>query len=274
MLYVELNNARIPALGFGTFELDRAEAQRMVEDALEIGYRHIDTAQIYRNEDAVGAGLAAAAPDREDVWVTTKVWLEEYRDGDLQASVEKSLERLRLDYVDLLLLHWPNPEVPLAETLGALNNVLDRGMTRHIGISNFPGALIEQACRESRGLLLTDQVEYHPFLDQSAVQAMLRRQGMALTAYCPIAQGRVFGNTVLQRIGAAHGKNEAQVALRWLLQQDNVIAIPRSSKEDHARQNFAVFDFELSADEMQAINALRSPDGRIINPRWAPEWDK
>lgn len=273
MQYVKTNGVEIPALGFGTFELEAATAQRMVEAALEIGYRHIDTAQIYRNEQAVGHALDAAGLPRDEVWVTTKIWLDNYRPGDLQKSLIESLRKLKLDCVDLLLLHWPHPEVPLAETMIALNEVRNHGMARHVGVSNFPVALLEQAWELAETPLLTNQVEYHPFLSQDAVRAAVAGRGMSLTAYCPLAQGRVFGNRTLERIGAKYGKNEAQVALRWLLQQGNVIAIPRSSKEQHARNNFEVFDFELSDNEMKEIAALGDPRGRIINPRWAPEWD-
>lgn len=264
----------MPALGFGTFELSPPVAEEMVEQALNTGYRHIDTAQMYKNEEGVGRGLRRSGIDRKDIWLTTKIWINRFRDGDLQQSVEQSLERLQTDYVDLVLLHWPNPRVPLAESINALNQVQQAGKARHIGISNFNTAMIEQACQLSGQPLYTNQVEYHPYLDQSNVLASLARQHMKLTAYSPLAQGQILDDETLLAIGRRHGKNTAQVCLRWLIQQDNVTAIPRSGNADHARSNFDIFDFELNATEMQAIHQLARPDGRVIDPAGlAPDWD-
>ncbi|MES1944929.1 putative 2,5-diketo-D-gluconate reductase B (DkgB-like) protein [Salinisphaera sp. PC39] len=274
MRTVKAHGAEIPALGFGTFELAPDDAHRMVAHALKTGYRHIDTAQIYRNEDAVGTALAESDVDRGDVFLTTKVWVDRFGDGDLQRSVEESLKRLRTDHVDLLLLHWPNPDVPLSETLKALNEVRDEGLTRHIGISNFTVELIEEAVSLSAAPLATNQVEYHPFIDQRPVSDALARHHMALSAYCPLARGGVFRNPTLDRIGRRHDKSPGQVALRWLLQQDNVVALPRSGNEAHADDNLAVLDFELSEAEMHEIFELHSPDGRLISPEGlAPAWD-
>ncbi|GAA0590590.1 aldo/keto reductase [Caenispirillum bisanense] len=275
MWTVTARDAQIPALGFGTFTLVPDDCRRMVRAALDMGYRHIDTAQIYENEAAVGEALAEAGVPRHDLWLTTKVWVSAFRDGDLQRSVDESLQRLRVDHVDLLLLHWPNPEVELAETLGAIAAVKRAGKARHIGISNFTVALTEQAVALSPEPLVTNQVEYHPYLNQDPVLAAARGHGMAVTAYSPIAQGAIMGDPVLRDIGAAHGgRNEVQVALRWLIQQDGVCAIPRTRSEDHARSNLDIFDFELSADEMAAIKALQRPDGRQISPDGlAPKWD-
>lgn len=272
---VHAHGAEIPALGFGSFELAPDEAYRMVVHALELGYRHIDTAQIYRNEEAVGEAIRSSGIPRGDIFLTTKVWVEHYRDGELQASARASLERLGTDYVDLLLLHWPSPDVPLEETIAALNDARAQGFARHIGVSNFTSELVGRAVAASAADLVVNQIEYHPFLDQRVVHETLEQQAMALTAYCPLAQGQVFDDPVLREIGARHGKSGGQVALRWLLQQENVVAIPRSSKPAHVEANLAVFDFELDADEMQRIHALARPDGRIISPEGlAPDWDR
>lgn len=274
MLYSEVHGARIPAIGFGTFRLGSEDARRMVGEALALGYRHIDTAQMYGNEAGVGQGIADAGTAREDIFLTTKVWPDRFRAGELQRSADESLKRLNSDYVDLLLLHWPNPEVDLHETLDALMEVQARGKARHIGVSNFTNALLDDAvafCGE--GVLVTNQVEYHPFLTQQSVKTRLERYGMALTAYSPLAQGRVFGNAVLKEIGEAHGKNEAQVALRWLLEQ-GVVAIPRTTKAANARSNFEVFDFALSASETARIDDELQGDGRVVNPSFAPQWDR
>ena len=274
MHYVEAHGARIPALGFGTFRLDGKAARRMVGCALEIGYRHIDTAQMYGNEAEVGEAIASSAIARDEIWLTTKIWPDNFRDGELQRAAAESVERLRTE-PDVLLLHWPNPRVPLEETIGALNAVKRRGLARHVGISNCPSALIRESVALSEAPLILNQVEYHPYLSQRTVLAELQRHGMALTAYAPIAQGKVFSDPTLERIGGRHGKNPGQVALRWLLQQDAVAAIPRSSREANAKANFDIFDFTLSADEMAEIAALARPDGRVVTAAgMAPQWDR
>ncbi|HET6725212.1 MAG TPA: aldo/keto reductase [Gammaproteobacteria bacterium] len=274
MEYKNSHGTRIPSLGFGTFMLKPADARRMVEAALDIGYRHIDTAQLYRNEAEVGAAIAASPVGRDDIFLTTKVWIERFHAGDLEASVDESLGRLKTDYVDLLLLHWPNADVPLEETLAALLKVKHAGKAKNIGVSNFNTALVQQAVEiVGAEALVTNQVEYHPFLSQQKVLAQARQFGLLLTAYCPLAQGKVVDNDTLRDIGEMHGKSAAQVALRWLLQQDGVIAIPRTRNENHARDNFAVFDFELDHDEMGRIDNLLGDDRRI-SPGIAPEWDR
>jgi diketogulonate reductase-like aldo/keto reductase len=263
----------IPALGFGTWQLDNGTAQPLVEQALEIGYRHIDTAQIYRNERDVGAGVAASGIKRDDVFLTTKVWIDHFADGDLQRSAEKSLEKLGVDHVDLLLLHWPKPDVPLAQTLAALNEVKDRGLTRAIGLSNFPSALLAEAQALSKAPIATDQVEYHPYLSQKTLIAAARAAGTSITAWSPLAQGKVSEDPVLIAIGQAHGKTPGQVTLRWLIQQ-GVIAIPRTKTPARVVENFDILDFELSDAEMASVFALARPDGRLGN--WldaAYSWD-
>lgn len=269
---VEAAGARIPAIGFGTFELTPEAAGPAVRTALDAGYRHIDTAQIYRNEEAVGEAIAGSGLPRSDIFLTTKVWIEHFRNGDLQRSVSESLQRLGVEAVDLLLLHWPNPDVPLDETMKALCEVEDRGMTRHIGISNFPSALMREAAALAPGRIATNQVEYHPFLSQRTVLETARELGMSVTAYSPLARGQVFGDPVLSAIASAHGKNEGQVAIRWLLDQ-GVVVLPRSKSEDHIRANLAVDDFALSAADHQAITDRLPKDRRLIAPRFAPEWD-
>jgi 2,5-diketo-D-gluconate reductase B len=273
MIYVEAHGARIPALGFGTFQLDGGRARRMVGHALQIGYRHIDTAQMYGNEAEVGAAIASSGVRRDEIWLTTKIWPDNFRDGALQRAAETSMRRLGTA-PDLLLLHWPNPSVPLAETVRALNEAKRRGLARHIGISNFTVALIREARALSEEPLIVDQVEYQPYLNQDAVREELRAHGMALIAYSPLAQGRVFGDPTLARIAERHGRNPGQVALRWLIQQDVVAAIPRSSREAHAKANLEIFDFTLSDAEMTEIAALAQPGGRRVDPAgMAPSWD-
>jgi 2,5-diketo-D-gluconate reductase B len=272
MQFVEANGARIPAIGLGTWELRGRTCARLVEQALKLGYRHIDTAQIYENEREVGEGLRASGVRRDDVFVTTKIWTTHFAPNDLERSTRESLARLRLSEVDLLLLHWPNPQVPLAETLGALAHVKKLGMVRHIGVSNFTVALIDEAVAACPEPLVCDQVEYHPYLDQTKVREACARHGMALVAYSPVAKGRIKSDQTLARIGRTYRKTAAQICLRWLVQQ-NVSAIPRTSRIERLSENIDIFDFELSDHEMQEISGMGRPRGRLTDFGFAPKWD-
>ena len=272
--FVEAKGARIPLLGLGTWQLRGRACARVVEQALRLGYRHLDTAEIYDNERAVGEGLHASGVNRSDVFVTTKIWPSHFAPGELERTARECLVRLRLSEVDLLLLHWPNPQIPLAETLGALGRVKHDGLARHIGLSNFTVALIEEALQATTEPLVCDQIECHPFLDQSKLIAACRRHGMAVIAYAPIARGAVRDDDVLARVGAAHGKSAVQVCLRFLVQQD-IVVIPRTSKVERLAENAAIFDFALSEQEMAEISRLAQRDGRLLD--WAfsgqPKWD-
>jgi len=252
----------MPALGFGTWQLENGTAVPLVEKALEVGYRHIDTAQIYGNERDVGTAIRNSGIKRDDLFVTTKVWIDQFADGDLQRSAEISLEKLGLDHVDLLLLHWPKPDVPLAETLGALNEVRAKGWTRAIGLSNFPSAQLEEAAKLSDAPIATDQVEYHPYLSLKTLKAKADALGVSITAWSPLAQGKVAQDPLLIDIGRAHGKTPGQVTLRWIIQQ-GIIAIPRTSNPKRVEENFDILDFELTDREMAEIHGLARPDGRI-----------
>ena len=271
--YVSANGARIPALGFGTFRLPGPDTLRMVPAALKLGFRHIDTAQIYGNEAEVGAGIAASGVNRADIFLTTKVWVDRFGHDALIASVDESLKKLRTDYVDLLLLHWPAGHA-LPEPVGALNEVVKAGKVRHIGVSNFNIAQMQEAIGLSAVPLVTNQVEYHPYLDQGPVIRAARAAGLSVTAYYAMADGKVFGDPVLKQIAAAKGRSVAQVVLRWVLQQDGLVALSKTASETRAAENFAVFDFELTAEDMAAIHALAQPDGRLVSPpALAPVWD-
>jgi diketogulonate reductase-like aldo/keto reductase len=274
MKIVDANGARIPALGLGTFKLTGETCRSLVAEALRLGYRHIDTARMYGNEDAVGAGIAAAGVPRDEIFLTTKIWPDDFRPADLTGALDDSLDRLGVDAVDLTLLHWPSREVPLDETLGALARAREAGKTRHIGISNFTVALIREAVRLSPAPLVTNQVEYHAFLDQRPVLDELRRQGMALTAYAPTAHAEVIGDPVIEEIAEAHGAGAVQIALAWLVAQDGVIAIPRTSKPERLKENLAAAEIALSDEEVAQIAARARPDGRLISPAGlAPAWD-
>src|SRR5476649_815693 len=264
MNLIEGNGAKIPAIGLGTWELRGRACARLVEQALRLGYRHIDTAQVYENEREVGEGLRASKVRRDDLFVTTKVWTTHFAPNDLERSTKESLAKLRLSEVDLLLLHWPNPQVPLSETLGALAHVKKLGMARHIGVSNFTVALIDEAVALCTEPLVCDQVEYHPYLDQTKVREACARHGMAMVAYSPVAKGRIKGDATLARIGQGHGKTAAQVCLRWLVQQ-NISAIPRTSKIERLSENIDIFDFALSDEEMREIFGMASAKGRLTD---------
>jgi diketogulonate reductase-like aldo/keto reductase len=229
---------------------------------------------MYDNEREVGEGLRAAGVKRDEVFVTTKVWPSHFAPGELERAAKDSLTRLRLSEVDLLLLHWPNPRIPLSETLGALCKVKQAGVARHIGVSNFTVALIEEAVALASEPLVCNQIELHPFLDQTKVVAASRSKGMAVVAYSPIARGNAKNDAVLARVGKAHGKTAAQVCLRWLTQQQ-IVVIPRTSRVERLSENFSVLDFELSKAEMAEIGALAHPDGRLIDYAYSgtPKWD-
>lgn len=274
MTFVSANGASIPALGFGTFRVPGPDTERMVSHVLSNGYRHIDTAQIYGNEADVGEGIRRSGVTRGDLFLTTKVWVENYKHDAFIASVEESLKKLKTDYVDLLLLHWPNEAVPLAEQIGALNEVAKAGKVRHIGVSNFNTGLMQQAVKLSSLPIVTNQVEYHPYIDQTPVLRAAKELNMSVTAYYAMADGKVLEDAVLKAIAAKHGKSVAQIVLRWIVQQD-VIVLSKTVSEERAKENAAIFDFVLTADEMAAIHALARADGRIVSPEGlAPVWDK
>ncbi|MDP3656761.1 MAG: aldo/keto reductase [Brevundimonas sp.] len=276
---ITVDGHAIPLLGFGTWNLAPEVARTMVAEALRIGYRHIDTAWIYHNEAAVGDGvrdaIEAGHVARGDLWLTTKIWVAHFdREGLLKQAKESAAS---LGFTpDLLLLHWPKAEPAWEETLGALNEAKDLGLTRTIGLSNFPSAEFRKAQGLSKAKLVTNQVEYHPYLKLSKLKAAARELGSSITAWSPLAQGNIADDPTLIGIGKAHGKSAGQVTLRWLIQQD-IIAIPRTSKVSHAEESFDIFDFQLSGEEMDRIHALARPDGRLgdwIDPafKWDEEW--
>ncbi|MET3889306.1 2,5-diketo-D-gluconate reductase B [Bosea sp. OAE506] len=274
MKTITAHGAAIPALGFGTFRMEAPDVLRMVPAALKLGFRHVDTAQIYRNEAAVGEAIAGSGVARADIFLTTKVWIDHFAPDRFAASVDESLAKLKTDHVDLLLLHWPNGSVPLADQIGALNAVREAGRTRHIGVSNYNIALLAQARALSAAPLVTNQVEYHPYLDQRRLMAAMREAGMALTAYYAMADGKVFADPRLADIAARHGRSIAQIVLRWLVQQEGVVALSKTVSEERARDNAAIFDFALDEAEMAAIHGLAKRDGRVLKPEGlSPVWD-
>ena len=268
--FVEVAGTRVPALGFGTWLVTGEDAAAGVREALEIGYRQIDTARAYENEREVGRGIADSGVPRDEIFLTTKVPHDDAAADDVRRDAEQSLERLGVDRLDLLLLHWPNPDVPLDETVKALDRAREDGLTRHIGVSNFPAGLLRQALEIAP--VFCDQVEYHPFLDQSRLLELARERDVLITAYSPLAHGKVPDDPTLTRIGAQHGKTAGQVALRWLLDQPGVSPIPKASSHARRLENFDFLDFALTDEDRAAIAALPK-DVRTANPPWAPDWD-
>ena len=270
MEVVQANGARIPIVGLGTWTLRGRDCVRLVEQAVADGYRHVDTAQMYGNEREVGEGVRASGL-RDQVFVTTKIQPDNLSPRDVERSVKESLKALNIGTIDLLLIHWPNPSVPLADTLGAMAKFKKSGDIRHIGVSNFTVALIEEATKVSPEPIATNQIECHPFLDQDKVRIACRRHGISITAYSPVARGRADGDALLAKIGKVHGKSAAQASLRWLIQQ-GIIVIPRTSKAERLKENIDIFDFKLSDAEMKQIAGL-ARGGRIVDWAWSPKWD-
>jgi len=255
------SGSNIPKIGFGTYQTGGYECYNAVRSALEVGYRHLDTAMAYENEATVGRAVEQSDVDREDLFLTTKI--KEYPefveyDRLLQAA-EGCLERLGTDYVDLLLVHWWNPAADMERTFAAMDRLVDEGTVRHVGVSNFSVPQLRKAMNVSDSPILTNQIEHHPYWDNSEIVNLCQDNDITVTAYSPLAESRVATDERLQVIGERHGKTAAQVAIRWLIQQDNVVTIPKTVTPEYMRDNVDVFDFELSSDEMAAINELEAP---------------
>jgi diketogulonate reductase-like aldo/keto reductase len=271
---ITVKDMTVPALGFGTWALSGNAAYQATRMVLDLGYRHIDTAQIYGNEAEIGRAIRDSGLPRGEIFLTTKIAPGNLRKEDVRRSHEESLKRLGLDQVDLLLIHWPNASIPLGETLEALTALREAGKTRSIGVSNFTVSLLRETIDHYGAEIVCNQVEYHPFLPQRRLIETMQRYGLMLTAYAPVARGRVFHDKTLTAIGMKYGKSGGQVALRWLLDQDKVAAIPKAGKREHAAANLAIFDFHLSSEDRAAIDAL-AEGGRMVE--WAgytPRWDE
>ena len=275
MQIVEAHGARIPAIGFGTWDLATDVCARAVRDAIGVGYRHIDTAAGYRNEDRVGEGIRASGVARSDIFITTKVAPEELEDKAFKASVERSLKLIGVDQVDLVLIHWPSKTIPVATTIATLNDVKKAGWTRHIGVSNFTVKLLEEAWKATDGPLVTNQCEYHPYLNQDRLRAACFKRGMSFTAFSPLGRRVVLEDPVISGIAKKKSRTAAQIVLRWDIQQEGTITIPKSSNAEHIKSNFSIFDFSLDDAEMAAISALSKTHlQRVANPSAvAPDWD-
>jgi 2,5-diketo-D-gluconate reductase B len=267
------HGANIPVIGFGTSQIG-GDCGEVVATALRAGYRHIDAARKYGTEEGVGDGIRAAKIPRGELFITTKVSHENLRARDFARSVDQSLNALGVDYVDLLLVHWPNAAIPLKETMAALAHEKRAGRARHLGVANFNLAMLDEAISLCPEPLVTLRAECHPYLDQTKLIAGLKARRLTLTAYCPLGRGRLISDTVIGEIARGKGKSAAQIALRWLIQQDIVAPIPRSTNPARIAENLEVFDFSLSDAEMARIATLKRRDGRIADPAGrAPAWD-
>lgn len=263
----------MPKLGLGTWRMKGAACRQAVEHALALGYRHIDTAEMYDNEAAIGEALVATAVKREDIHLTSKVWYEHLAPDALRRALGASLAKLRTDYLDLYLIHWPAPSMDLAKTLEAMIRLREEGKIRNIGVSNFTVALMRQAVEEVGAPITCNQVEYHVFLDQSAVLGYARKHGIVVSAYRPLAQGALEAEPDIMRIATKHDASPQQIALKWLLDQDGVAAIPKAARDETQRANLAALNIELDDEDRRAIAALPKHQ-RLVDPGWAPHWDK
>lgn len=269
---IAIEGVAIPRLGFGTYRMQGADAQAAVESAIALGYRHIDTAAMYENEAAVGAAIAASGIDRDDVFVTTKVWHDQLAPDALRRAFDTSLGKLKLDHVDLYLVHWPSPRMDMVATLEALMALREGGLTRAIGVCNFNLPMIRRAVEEIGAPIACHQIEYHPFLSQAPMLAYLRGKGIPLTAYAPLAQGRAASDATLAALGAKHGRSAAQMAVAWLLDQDGVMVIPKAGRRESQQANLDALDIRLDEEDRAAIAALPK-DQRFVDPSFAPDWD-
>ncbi len=264
---------RMPKLGLGTWRMKGDECREAVERALSLGYRHVDTAEMYGNEEEVGAAIAGARLPRREIHLTTKVWFEHLAPTALRASFEASLAKLKTDHVDLYLIHWPAPGMDLPAALTEMVKLKEEGLARAIGVSNFPVALLRRAVEEVGAPIAVNQVEYHVLLDQSAVLAYARAHGVAVTAYCPIAQGKLANHEELGVIARKHDATPAQIALKWLLDQDGVAAIPKAARRESQIANLEAMKIVLDDADRAAIAGLPKTQ-RMVNPGFAPEWDR
>lgn len=263
---------KMPKLGLGTWRMKGAECVEAVQGALSRGYRHIDTAQMYDNEDAVGEALANTAVPRGDIHLTTKVWWENLAPDAMKKAMENSLSQLRQSYVDLYLIHWPSPTMDLPAALAQMVKFKEQGLARNIGVSNFPVALLKRAVEEIGAPIAVNQFEYHVLIDQSRLVRYARSKGVVVTAYCPLAQGRLADHPSLSAIAAKHGVSSAQVALKWLLDQDGVAAIPKAARAESQQANLDAQKLVLD-DADRAVIAALPKDQRFVNPGFAPVWD-
>lgn len=271
MQFKTIQGLEVPEVGLGTHRLIGKECINTVKLALNLGYRHIDTAQSYKNEREVGEAIRRSHISREELFITTKVWYTDLEKADVLKIAENSLRELDTPYVDLLLIHWPNPDIDIEETLESFLSLRDQGKVLNIGVANFSLPLLKEINEELNAPIFSLQVEYHPFLDQLDLLDYAAEHDLMFTAYSPLAQGEVLNNPLLIELGEKYGKSPAQIALRWLIEQEQVVTIPKASTEQHLRENMDIFDFALEDEDFDAIDNLEK-NRRLVNPDFAPKW--
>ncbi|MGF1672027.1 MAG: aldo/keto reductase [Balneolaceae bacterium] len=271
MQFKKIQGVSVPEIGLGTYKLFGKDCKKTVLEALDLGYTHIDTAQMYKNEREIGDAIRMSGVDRDKIFLATKIWHTNLEHDDVLHSVEDSLRELRTPYIDLLLIHWPNPQFPLDKTLEAMLLLRDQGKAMNIGVCNFPVTLLREVIEDYRIPIFTNQVEFHPFLDQFDLLEYSYENDFLITAYSPLAQGKVLEDPLLNKIAGKYDKSPAQIALRWLIEQENVIAIPKASGKNHLQENINIFDFALSDEDFEAIDNLEK-NRRLVNPSFAPNW--
>ena len=272
MEVLETQGIQLPRLGFGTYRMPGADCQPVVESALELGYRHIDTAEMYQNEEAVGTAIASSAIEREDLHLTTKVWHENLKPESIRRALETSLGKLRVEYVDLYMVHWPSRDMNLGAVLETMQGFIEDGTVRAIGVCNFNLTMLRSAIDDIRAPIACHQIEYHPFLDQSKMLSYLRKKNVPLVAYAPLAQGRTATHPALQGIGVKHGVSASQIALAWLLEQEGVAVIPKARRRENQQSNLDALTVKLDADDRSAIASLPK-NQRFVTPPFSPDWD-
>lgn len=272
MQYKNIQGIDVPEIGLGTYKLHERECANAVRMALEIGYRHIDTAQMYKNEREIGESMKISNVPREDIFLSTKIWHTNLDPDDVLQTTEESLRNMQTPYVDLLMIHWPNDQYDLRDTIEAMLVLRDQGKAMNIGVSNFPLSLLKKVNDEIRAPIFCNQVEFHPYIDQLDVLDYAIDNEILLTAYSPIARGRVEEDETIREIAEEHGKTPVQVTLRWLIEQENVVAIPKATSREHLEENIDVFDFQLSDEEFERIDMLEK-GVRLVNPSFAPDWE-
>lgn len=271
MQFKNIQGIEVPEIGLGTYKLHDRECSKVVQMALDIGYRHIDTAQMYKNEHEIGEALKVSNVSREDIFLTTKIWHTNLEAEDVLQTTEQSLRNMDTPYVDLLLIHWPNEQYDLRKTIESMLVLRDQGKALNIGVSNFPLNLLKKVNEEIRAPIFCNQVEFHPFIDQLDLLDYAIKKDILFTAYSPLAEGNVMEDDDLKEIADNHGKSPAQIALRWLIEQENVVAIPKASSKEHLESNIDIFDFQLTDEEFDRIDQLHK-GMRLTNPSFAPDW--
>jgi 2,5-diketo-D-gluconate reductase B len=272
MEHIKTQGINLPKLGLGTFRLQGDACRAAVESALALGYRHIDTAEMYGNEEAIGAAVAASQVARNELHVTTKVWNENLAPAAIRRAFDASLKKLRLDHIDLYLVHWPSRDMKLPAVFETLMKLREEGRTKAIGVANFTTALLKTVVEDIKAPIACDQVEYHVMLDQTKLIKYMAAHNIPLVAYCPLAQGRVASEETLMKIGKKHGASAAQVALKWLLDQDGVAAIPKASRAESQKANLDALSVMLDDDDRKAIAGLPK-NRRCVSPGFGPAWD-